>query len=169
MDFMALVEQRYSVRGYQDKPVEDILLQKVLEAGQQAPSAANKQPWHFIVITDEQKREALSDAYPKDWFIHAPVIIIVCVVPGKAWARVDGKNYADVDGAIAMDHMTLCAASLGLGTCWIGAFNPTKLRNLLQLPDGIEPLAMSPLGYPDADARNPGRKEMSEIIHYDHW
>jgi len=169
MDFLALAKKRYSVRGYSDKPIEETLLNEILDAGRYAPSACNNQHWHFIVIRDPEKRAALFDTYPKEWFTNAPVIIVVCVEPAKAWNRMDGKNYADVDGAIAMDHMTLSAASLGLGTCWIGAFNPPKLRELLQLPDGIEPLAMTPLGYPTAPPRNLGRKERSEIIHYEQW
>lgn len=169
MDFLDLVKQRYSVRGYTDAPVEEVLLNKVLQAGQQAPSAANRQPWHFVVVREKAKREAMLKAYAREWFSAAPVIIVVCVEPGSAWTRMDGKNYADVDGAIAMDHMTLCAASLGLGTCWIGAFNPDVVRTLLALPGGVEPLAMTPLGYPDAEAKRPGRKTLEEIIHYDRW
>ena len=71
---------------------------------------------------------------------------MVCVEPHKAWTRQDGKNYAAVDGAIAMDHMTLCATDLGLGTCWVGAFDPATVRKILGLPDGIEPLIMTPFG-----------------------
>ncbi|NCC53753.1 MAG: nitroreductase, partial [Spartobacteria bacterium] len=107
MDFLDLVKQRYSVRGYTDAPVEEVLLNKVLQAGQQAPSAANRQPWHFVVVREKAKREAMLKAYAREWFSAAPVIIVVCVEPGSAWTRMDGKNYADVDGAIAMDHMTL--------------------------------------------------------------
>ena len=169
MTFSELAKNRISVRGYKQKAVEDDKLQLVLEAGKDAPSAANRQPWYFIVVRDESKKEALSHAYAKEWFWKAPVIIIVCTEPAKAWTRADGKSYADVDGAIAVDHMTLCAADIGLGTCWIGAFDPVIVKETLKLPEGIEPLAMTPLGYPDDEGRPKTRKALSEIVRYEEW
>lgn len=169
MSFLDLAARRVSVRGYETTPVTEAELEKVLEAGRLAPSAANRQPWHFIVVRNEAQRRALGEAYAKEWFWKAPVIIVVCVEPVKAWQRRDGKNYADVDGAIAMDHMTLCAADLGLGTCWVGAFDPATVRAALHLPDGIEPLAMTPLGHP-ADAGKPKtRKPLSEVVRHERW
>jgi nitroreductase len=91
------------------------------------------------------------------------------VEPGKAWTRRDGKNYADVDGAIAMDHMTLCAADLGLGTCWVGAFDADGAKEALNLPEGIEPLAMTPLGKPAADGKPKDRKEAGDVVRFDRW
>ncbi|HOW96345.1 MAG TPA: nitroreductase family protein [Kiritimatiellia bacterium] len=169
MTFLELAAKRSSIRGYKPDPVPEDWLAKVLEAGRLAPSAANKQPWHFIVVREEPARLKLQQAYPRDWFGKAPAILVVCVEPGKAWVRQDGKNYVSVDGAIAMDHMTLCAADLGLGTCWIGAFDPKKARDILGLPEGIEPLAMTPLGFPDAPPRPKSRKETAEILHYERW
>ena len=169
MSFLNLANTRASVRGYTADRVEESSLRNVLEAGRIAPSAANQQPWHFIVVRDEQQKLALKGAYGKEWFWKAPVIIVVCVEPNKAWTRQDGKNYAAVDGAIAMDHMTLCAADLGLGTCWVGAFDPAKVRDALGLPEGIEPLAMTPLGKPAASALPKKRKAMNEIVHYEKW
>ncbi len=96
-------------------------------------------------------------------------MIVVCVEPGRAWIRSDGKNYADVDGAIVMDHMTLCAADLGLGTCWIGAFDPVRTREVLALPPEIEPLAMTPLGHPADTGRAKTRKAVSELVHLERW
>jgi nitroreductase len=169
MSFMDLVNKRASIRRYQTTPVDEALLQQVLEAGRLAPSAANYQPLHIIVVRDEKTRTALGEAYKRDWFWKAPVILVVCVVPHKAWVRFDGKSFSSVDGAIAMDHMTLCAADLGLGTCWIGAFDPAKVRTALGLPDDVEPLVMTPLGIPDAPARPKTRKPAAEIIHQERW
>lgn len=169
MSFLDLAKKRISVRGYAPTPVPEDKLATVLEAGRMAPSAKNSQPYHFIVVKSSEARKALGEAYPKDWFIHAPVIIAVCVEPSKSWQRVDGKRYADVDGAIAMDHMTLCAADLGLGTCWIGAFDATKVRKALGIPDGIDPVAMTPLGKPAAAAGAKKRKELKDILHLDKW
>jgi nitroreductase len=169
MSFLDLANKRSSVRGYDSGAVDESILNKVLEAGRIAPSAANQQPWHFIVVRDERQKLALKEAYGKEWFWKAPVIIVICVEPSKAWTRQDGKNYAAVDGAIAMDHITLCAADLGLGTCWVGAFDPAKVKNILGLPDGIEPLAMTPLGKPVAPSLPKKRKSMDQIVHYERW
>lgn len=169
MSFLELARTRRSVRRYDPRPVPEDKLNAVLEAGRVAPSAANRQPWHFVVITDPQVKTRLKDAYPRDWFYTAPVIIVVCVEPAAAWTRSDGKNYADVDGAIAMDHMTLCAADLGLGTCWIAAFNPDVVREVLGLPERIVPLVMTPLGFP-ADTPSPkNRKPLGAILHRERW
>jgi len=169
MDFLELAHARNSIRGYLPDPVDDALLQKVLEAGRMAPSAANRQPWHFIVVRDPAHKAALRDAYDRDWFMSAPAVIVVCVELNVAWQRSDGVNYAMVDGAIAMDHITLCAADLGLGTCWIGAFDPDVLHRCLSLPGHIEPMAMTPLGYPDAPPRPKDRKPAEEVIHWEQW
>lgn len=169
MTFLDLANKRYSVRGYEPTPVSEGDVQKVLEAGRIAPSAANCQPWHFIVVRSEEKKQGLRQAYGRDWFWKAPVILVVCVEPAKAWARMDGRNYAWVDGSIAMDHITLCAADLGLGTCWIGAFEPGKVQETLGLPPGVEPVAMTPLGKPAAEGRPKKRKPLSEIVHWETW
>lgn len=169
MSFLNLVHKRASIRGYEPTPVPDADLEKILEAGRLAPSAANYQPWHFIVVKSEEQRRKLHDAYGRDWFWKAPVILVVCVEPSKAWTRLDGKNYAWVDGTIAMDHMTLCAADLGLGTCWVGAFDPAKVRAILGLPEGVEPVAMTPLGKAAAEPQPKKRKALDEIVHYEKW
>ena len=169
MDFLELARTRVSVRGFTDAPVEAEALERVLEAGRLAPSACNRQPWHVIVVRDSGQRHALSEAYPRTWLAEAPVILILCVEPAAGWQRADGKTYVDVDGAIAMDHMTLCAASLGLGTCWIGAFDAHVVRRVLQLPPGIEPLAMTPLGHPADAGRPKTRKALGDLVHHEHW
>jgi len=169
MNFLDLAKKRFSVRCYEAKPVPEEVLEKVLEAGHLAPSAANRQPCHLIVVRSEEQRRKLGITYPRDWFWQAPVIIVVCVESSQAWVRSDSKNYADVDGAILVDHMTLCAADLGLGTCWIGAFDPARVRSILNLPPGIEPLAMMPLGYPAEPERAKIRKPLAELIHQETW
>lgn len=169
MAFLDLVKERFCVRVYQTTLVPEELLAQVLEAGRMAPSAANRQPWHLILVQDPQLRHALGESYPRDWFWKAPAIIVVCIEPARAWVRSDGKNYADVDGAIAADHMTLCAADLGLGSCWIGAFDAAKVRNALGLPAGVDPLIMIPLGYPADPPRAKTRKPMGDILRHERW
>ena len=169
MTFLEIAEKRSSVRNYLPEAVDEAALAKVLEAARLAPSASNRQPCHIIVVRSATLRHELSTAYPRDWFARAPLVLVVCVEPGKAWVRGDGKNYASVDGAILMDHITLCAADLGLGTCWVAAFDVSKLKSILHLPTGIEPLAFTPLGKPNESGRPKTRKLLSEMVHHEYW
>ena len=165
MEFFDLIESRYSVRAYSNRPVEDEKLRQVLRAAQIAPTAANRQPFRLIVRHTRPDDADLARLYHRDWFRQAPLLIGICSVAGEAWVRRDGKNYADVDATIAMDHMILAAASLGLGTCWIAAFDPTAARKLFDLPAGVEPLAFTPLGYPaDTPPQERPRKSLAELL-----
>lgn len=167
--FLDLAARRYSVRAYRPDPVSDADLDAVLEAARLAPTACNLQPFRLIVVRDPNRRAFVCRAYPRDWLKTAPVIVVLCVEPAAAWKRRDGKDYADVDGAIVMDHLILAAAERGLGTCWIGAFNPSFLREALSLPEGIEPLAMTPIGHP-ADQPGPKkRKALADLVRQEHW
>jgi len=169
MEFSELIETRYSVRAYKSDPVEDDALNQVLEAVRLAPTAANRQPFQLIVIHTAGREAELRRIYNRDWFAQAPLVICACGIPAQGWTHSDGKNYTDVDVAIAMDHLILAAASLGLGTCWIAAFDPTAAREVLGLPDGVEPIAFTPLGYP-ADRPGPKkRKALSELVRYERW
>ncbi|MFC1866499.1 nitroreductase family protein, partial [Chloroflexota bacterium] len=120
MKFLELARKRYSVRAYQAKPIEDSKLQEVLEAARMAPTAANRQPFQLIVASTKGREEELLRIYNQPWFVQAPVVICACSVRSESWVRQNGKSYCDVDVAIAMDHLILAAADLGLGTCWVG-------------------------------------------------
>lgn len=169
MDFLELAKKRYSVRAYKSTPVEDEKLKRILEAARLAPTAHNLQPFQFIVIHTKGKEAELRRIYSASWFIQAPIIICACGMPSQSWVRSDGKNYCDIDVAIAMEHLILAAADLGLGTCWIGAFNPDAARNILKLPGDVEPIAFTPLGYSDDEPRPKKRKSIDELIRYEHW
>jgi len=169
MDFFEVLRNRYSVRAYRPDPVPDELLQQVLEAARLAPTACNRQPFVLHVLPTAGKEAALRRIYPRDWFIAPPYVIAVSALTGPAWARKDGKSYAEVDATIAFDHLILAAAALGLGTCWIGAFDPAAAREILGLPEGVEPVVFTPLGYP-ADQRQPKRRRPLEtLVRYEHW
>lgn len=169
MEFYEVLKKRRSIRKYKTLPVEQDKLDRILGAARIAPSAKNLQPWHFIVIKDEGIKLRLKEAYGQDWFVNAPVIVCVCGEPAKAWIRRDGKSYLDVDIAITFEHLILAAAAEELGTCWIGAFDPAAVKRVLGLPGGIEPIAMTPLGYPDEAPRPFLRKSMAEIVRKDTW
>jgi len=149
--------------------VEDSKLQQVLEAARLAPTAANRQAFQLIVIRTAGREAELKRIYSRDWFVQAPLVLCACGVPARNWVRRDGKNYGDVDVAIVMDHLILAAASLGLGTCWIGAFDPSAAREVLGLPDGVEPIVFTPLGYPADQPRAKKRKALSELVRYERW
>lgn len=167
MDFLELVEKRYSVRKFEKTPVEKELLDKILEAGRLAPTSCNFQPFKILVITDEAKRQAMTGVYHQGWFADAPVIIGIFVDTTMTWKRADDKDYGDVDAAIVMDHMVLQATELGLGTCWIGAFDAQKARNILSLPENLEPVLFTPLGYPDAEKPPRKRKSIEDLVSYE--
>lgn len=169
MDLRTVIENRYSVRSYKSTEVEKEKLIKILEAGQLAPSAVNFQPWHFIVVREPENHVKVSEIYHRDWFKEAPVYIIVCGDHNTAWKRKeDGKDHTDIDASIAIDHMTLQATELGLGTCWICNFYVEKCKDFFQLPDHIEPIAILSLGYPNDD-KMPAkkRKSLEEIVHWE--
>ncbi|NLL13006.1 MAG: nitroreductase [Fibrobacter sp.] len=169
MDFLELVRKRHSVRDFLDKPVDQTVLLSVLEAGRLAPSACNFQPWVFIVIQKMEGREKLRTVNDRPWFLSAPVILAVCCDRSVSWKRKDGKDFGDIDIAIALDHITLAAAEKDLGTCWIGSFNASEARKVLRLPTYIEPVAFTPIGYPASSSFNKVRKSLPEILHWEYF
>jgi nitroreductase len=175
MSFLDLARRRYSVRRYRPDPVPDDLLATVLEAARVAPTAANRQPFRVIVIHTAGREADLRRIYDRDWFVRAPLVLCVCAVRGEAWARTmyDGRSHADVDAAIVMDHMVLAAADLGLGTCWIAAFDPAAAREVLGIPPEGEPMLFTPLGWPAADegasARHLQRRPLEELVRHERW
>jgi nitroreductase len=169
MDFTTLVESRYSVRSYKTDPIEEEKLQKVLEAARLAPTATNRQAFQFLVVHTKGREEELKRIYRSEWFTQAPLVVCACGIPAENWVRMDGKNYNDVDVAIAMDHLILAATDAGLGTCWIGAFDAEAAKEVLGLPEGVEPIAFTPLGYPAGEPKPKKRKELAELVRYERW
>ena len=174
MNFLKLAKNRYSSRDYLNKTIDENTLKSVMEAARIAPSAANKQPWHFIAVSQKEGLEKLYSSYKGDWLRSAPLILICCADTALAWQRkTDGKNHADIDLAIAIDHVTLQAAHEGLATCWICAFDAEQVHKAFNLPEKIEPIALLPLGYPadscDAERHGTQRKKISEILHFEKW
>ncbi len=172
MDFEKLVTRRYSTRSYKPDQIEEDKLNLVLEAARMAPTAANRQPFQLIIIRTEGREEELRRIYKPDWFAsEPPLVICACALPEKGWERRrhDGENYAAVDVAIVVDHITLQAADIGLGTCWIAAFDPVAAREVLHLPDNVIPIAFTPLGYPNDTLGAKKRKPLEELVRYERW
>ncbi|MCL5269557.1 MAG: nitroreductase family protein [bacterium] len=150
MDVMEAIRIRRSVRAYRPDPIEEATLEAVTEALRLAPSACNNQPWRFVLVTDPALRARLAEAaHGQAYLAEAPVVVVGCAFPDRAYPRMGGYwNSADVDLAIAIDHLTLAAAAVGLGTCWIGAFDEGAVKKMLGVPAGVKITAMTPLGYP---------------------
>lgn len=166
MDFSDLVLKRYSVRQYSDAPVEKKKLDLILKAFQFAPTACNKQPFKLFVYKTKGREKDFFQIYDDEWFSSAPLVLLVCVDESRAWSRMDNKNYAFVDAAIAFDHLILQATELGLGTCWVAAFDPQKAKELLRLPNNLEPVVFSPLGYPADKIGKKSRKSLNELVEF---
>jgi len=164
MDIYEIIKKRRSIRSYKPEPIEEEKLNRILNAALAAPSAANRQPICFVVIKDEKIKKQLKIAYNEEWFYTAPIIICACSIPEKAWKRGDGKNYGDIDAAIAMDHLILTATAEGLATCWIAAFKTSLIKSILNLPPGIEPVAITPIGYPKDIPEPTYRKPLEEVV-----
>ena len=161
MDFIEIAKKRYSVRGYQDKKVEEEKLEKILEAAHVAPTAANLQPIRLIVV---QSREGLAKIGKGANLYGAPLAVIVCADHGKAWVRpFDKKQTADIDASILTDHMMLQATELGLGSVWICYFKPDVISREFGLPDNLEPVNILAVGYSDEEAADPERHAQTRI------
>jgi nitroreductase len=141
MDVYDAVQQRRSIRAYQEKPVEREKLEKIMEAARLAPSARNVEPWHFIVVTDKKKRNALSEGLYAKFVIQAPVVIVAC---GDKKASPD---WCEIDVGLAVENMVLTAVGEGLGTCCVGSFNEQHVKELLKIPANLEVLVMLVVGY----------------------
>ncbi len=169
MEYNKLIRYRESVRNYDpDRPIDEKILDRILEAGRIAPSAANRQPWKFILISSEEMLTRVKACYLKPWFQDAPHILVLVANTKESWIRAyDSYNYIETDATIAMDHMILAATDEGIGTCWIAAFNPDILRKALSLKDHEVVFAITPLGYTRSDytkKKEKIRKDFNDVV-----
>ncbi len=168
MNFLDLVKKRYSVRSYEERQIENEKMEYIMECVRLAPSAVNFQPWHFYVVTDSERLDALKSTYKREWIQSAPCIIVACANHEESWhRRSDNKNHADIDLAIAIEHLCLAAAEQGLGTCWVCNFDAALCHEVMAMPENVEPIALIPIGYtPDAEVPGKKRKTIEDICTY---
>ncbi len=168
MEFKELIKARESVRSYDPQKVvpQEVLL-RILEAGRLAPSAANRQPLQFIVVSSKEMLDKVRPCYQRPWFQQAPHILIVKGFRNKAWVRSqDGYNAIETDLTIAMSYITLASADKGIGSYWIAAYDPAVIKRALELKDDEVVFSLTPLGYPGKDYVKSGgkdRKKLEEI------
>ena len=168
MDIYEAIKNRRSVRSYQEKDISEEVLSRIFDAARSAPSANNIQPWKFIIVKDKRLRgEVAKHCWNQRFIAEAPVIIVACGLPTTS--KIGGyQSSVFVDIAIAVDHLTLAARAEGLGTCWIGAFDNAKLKQLLNIPKEANVVVVTPLGYPKSPFGKMGyRKELDEITSTD--
>ena len=133
----------------------------VLDVARLAPSACNRQPWMFLIADSDDERESVVRSYPREWIKSAPVYIIACALHDRSWHRPsDGKDHADVDVSIAVEHLCLAATSMHLATCWVCNFDPEIIREAFRLPGHMEPIAIIPLGYPAEGSEIPAKNRL---------
>ena len=173
MDVFEAIRGRRSIRSYKSDPVPEEDLRKILEAAIHAPSAGNLQSWEFIIVRDEDRKNALAKAaYGQMFIAEAPIVIVVCAnIDRTSWRY--GKRgetlYCIQDTATAIMNMMLAAHALGYGTCWIGAFDEEKARKIVGLPKHVRPVAIIPLGKPDEQPSMPSRLPLSEVVHLEKY
>ena len=169
MEYYKLIENRETLRSYDPaKRVDKDVLMRILNAGRLAPSAANRQPWKFILVSSDEKLKEIKACYQREWFQNAPHILIVVGDKTKSWVRpYDGYNSIETDLAIAMDHMVLAAENEGVGACWIIAFDYDCLAKALNLTENEVVYCITPLGYPSSGYQKKGnkiRKQLNKVV-----
>ena len=170
MKVFEAVKNRRDVRSFLDKPIPEEALVMVLEAARLAPSAMNRQEWRFIIVKDSELRKRLARATIGQGFIEvAPIIIVACGIE-HGYRMPSGISYVPVDVAIALDHITLVAVEVGLGTCWIGEFKEDEVKKILEIPKGVRVIQLMPIGYPVKGIYpKKNRFPITSIVKNEHW
>ncbi|MGD9127471.1 MAG: nitroreductase family protein [Planctomycetia bacterium] len=170
MNVYEAILARKSVRAYQNREVSDEILDRILDAARMAPSASNRQEWRFVVVRDPEMREKLAEAARRQMFIAEAPVVVACCAETDGHIMSCGEACYPIDVAAAIDHLTLAAVEEGLGTCWIGAFNQAKVKELLNIPPEIQVVELLPLGYPaDPTPKPKQRLQLEEIVHHETW
>lgn len=164
MDFLELVRNRYSCRAYKALSVEKEKLDYIMECVRLAPSAVNRQPWHFRIVSNEEEKAKMQQCYNREWFKTAPLYVIASVRHDEEWVRADGKHHGDIDVAIAVEHLCLAATEQGLATCWVCNFDTALCKELFGLSEDEEPTVIIPIGYADDEPKEKMRKSIDEIV-----
>ena len=173
MDALECIKTRTCIRRYKQDLIKDEDIKDILNAAIQAPSAGNTQDWEFIVVKELDTKRSLTEAsYGQTFIYQAPVVIVVCSDLERissAYGTRGANLYSVQDTAAAIQNIMLSAWSKGIGSCWIGAFNEEKVREILILPSHIRPLAIITLGYPDEKPKKPDRMDLDRVVHRERY
>jgi len=162
MSFIDIVLSRRSIRRYEKQDIPKDVLDKILEAGRQAPSAGNKQPWRFIVLTDYDIKEKLSHGRWNTFVKDSVFTVVGCGYIGDEY----GRKWSTVDTSIALQNMVIAAWGLGIGSCWIGDFQEAEVKRLLNIPEDRKVIALVTFGYPAEKIGSRQKKPIDEIVSY---
>jgi nitroreductase len=162
MSLIDAISSRRSIRRYADKGIPESVLNGILEAGRQAPSAANRQPVHFIVLTDLEIKKELSKGIFNRFIKDSPITIVGCA---KTNDILTGK-WAVIDAAIALQNMVIAAWAMGVGSCWIGDFNENRIKRLLNIPQSWKVIALVTFGYPAERPKQRRKKSMEKFVSF---
>lgn len=166
---MEVIKKRRSIRSFLPKKVEDEKLDFIIEAARLAPSANNRQEWRFILaLEDKAKRNISGAAKNQNLIAQAPAVFVICAETDEHVMTCGQMGYT-VDCSIAITHMILAATSLGLGSCWVGAFYEDKLKKVLGIPEKIRVVGLLPVGYPAENPPATSRLKKEQILHYEKW
>ncbi len=169
MELFEAIMNRRSIRKFKEEIPEDKLIEKIVEAGIWAPSAGDLQSWDTVLVKDYQIKVKIAlAAYVQEFIAKAPVLIVMCANRANAGARYGERGrelYCIQDASCAALNMMLAAYGLGLGSAWVGAFKEEEVRDLLNLPAHIRPVALIPIGYPDEEPEAPLRRNVKDVIH----
>jgi len=169
MSVYETIKNRGSIRRYKPQPISQKELETVLDAARLAQSAANRQPWQFVVVTDTAVKKALVSVAGHQRFVGEAAAVIVCLADPAASAPVGPFEGFLIDLAIAIENMVLTAWELGVGSCWIGAYDEEEARRSLGIPDNLRVVSMLTLGYPAEQPRPKRRKALNEIVHWNRY
>jgi nitroreductase len=170
MDLDEAIKKRRSIRAYKTQDVPEEVVNKLIEAASYAPSAGNVQPWRFVVARKPETKKKLAQAANQDFIEEAPVVIVVCANEQRAEMGYGTRGrtlYCIQDTAAATQNILLTAYSLGLGTCWIGAFSEEQARKAVNAPEEMRIVAMIPVGYPNETRAQRNRRPLTQIMHYE--
>lgn len=169
MNVMEAIQNRYSCRAYQSKPIEPEKLTTLIESARLAPSARNIQDWRFVIVTDPATQADLQKAAADQAFVgQAPVVIAACSTTQRRM-NLCGQPYSSINVSIALEHIALAATSLGLATCWIGSFKPQRVRRILNIPSAIEIVELMTVGYPADNYKSPKRLAADQVACFETW
>ena len=162
MEVMEAIKARYSARNYSERKLDDEAIRSILEAGRLAPTARNQQMNKHIIVTDPQLIQELAGACKgEQWIATAPAVLVECAANDRLMHC--GQSARSMDGAIAMAYMTLQAVSLGMQFCWLGWFEPEKVKTLLHIPEDYVVIAVAPVGYAAAPGKKAPKKQLEEV------
>jgi len=173
MEFQEVVKKRRSIRKFKDKSIPEKEIKEIIEIGHMAPSAGNLQARDFIVVGDEKEKNKLSEnAYGQKFIAEAPWVIVVCANKERSETRYGDRGrylYSIQDATASVQNMLLAIVDKGYASVWVGAFDEEKVSDQLNIPEGVRPVAIIPIGYPAKSPKKPSKMNYEEITHYKRW